>query len=243
MRIIDVSEDDDPREVGFYGVGSNTFDVDALGDYAYLTSEQGMHVVDVSNPADPEEVGFFGTQGAATRVTVKAPLAYISDREMGLRIVDISSPSALSEIGSYLTQGEDQAYGVFVTNEYAYFAEGSQGLAILDISDPSRPVKIGSLDTSGDAFEVKVVDDLAYVAAGNCLRAIDIANYANPVEVGSFCVQSDYMLAVSLDVSGDHIFLGTIYPWGLYGSGLYTLRYSQTESTQARNYQPIVIAP
>jgi hypothetical protein len=58
-------------------------------------------------------------------------------------------------------------------------------LRVIDISDPAAPFEIGALDTPGEARDVEVVGDLAYVAdGGSGLRVVDVSNPASPVEIG-----------------------------------------------------------
>jgi hypothetical protein len=63
----------------------------------------------------------------------------------------------------------------------AYVADGERGLQIIDVSNPSAPVRRGGYDTSGNALDVCVSGDLAYVADGYGLQIIDVSNPAAPV--------------------------------------------------------------
>jgi len=75
--------------------------------------------------------------------------------------------------------------------EFAYVGSGG-GLHIIDVSNPAAPVEVGAVGTPGAAFDVDVVDGLAYVAGGSSgLRIIDVSNPAAPVEVGALDIPGD----------------------------------------------------
>ncbi len=63
LRVVDVSNPAQPREVGFYDTPGWAEGVAVSGAYAYVADGDGLRVVDVSNPAQPREVGFYDTPG------------------------------------------------------------------------------------------------------------------------------------------------------------------------------------
>ena len=56
------------------------------------------------------------------------------------------------------------------------------GLQVVNIANPAAPAAVGFYDTPGDAYDVAVAGDYAYVADGTAgLRVVNIANPAKPV--------------------------------------------------------------
>ena len=60
-------------------------------------------------------------------------------------------------------------YGVVYDGKFLYAAH-YQGLSIFNVSDPSDPEEIGFIHTKGDAREVTVDGDYAYIADGYKLK-------------------------------------------------------------------------
>jgi hypothetical protein len=74
-------------------------------------------------------------------------------------------------------------------------------LGVIDVSNPASPVELGALDTPGNAHDVEVVGDLAYVADGSSgLRVIDVSNPAFPMELGALATSH---FAGDVEVVGD----------------------------------------
>ena len=94
---------------------------------------------------------------------------------------DCPVPVAFHRIPSY-------GAGVVLSGDYAYLAGGTGGLRIIDVSEPHNPVEIGTLDTPGQAMDVAVQGDYAYVADHyqGGLRVIAVSEPSAPWEVGSY---------------------------------------------------------
>jgi len=130
LRVIDVSNPEDPSEVGFYDTPGNAQGVAVTGDYAYVADAcEGLRVVDVSDPEDPSEVGFYDTPAVALDVTVAGGYAYVADRWEGLRVVDVSDPENPSGVGLYDTPGD--TWRVAVAGFNTYVADWGGGLLVL----------------------------------------------------------------------------------------------------------------
>ncbi len=56
---------------------------------------------------------------------------------------------------------------------------------MVDVTNRELPAIVGSFDTPGNANDVKVVGNLAYVADGISLQILDVTIPASPTLVGS----------------------------------------------------------
>jgi hypothetical protein len=85
--------------------------------------------------------------------------------------------------GSYPTPGTSN--GVDATDGLIFLAQ-STGLRVLDASALSTPVAVGFVETLGDASDVAVDADHAFVVGRfDGLRVVDVSTPSSPVEVGS----------------------------------------------------------
>lgn len=87
---------------------------------------------------------------------------------------------------------------------YLYVAAGWSGIVVYDVSDASKPRRIGSIDTPGYAFDLDLVDGLAFVADDRGLTVVDCHDPARPSVMASVGLLGSIR---SLTVSGGHAYL------------------------------------
>lgn len=206
MAAIDLTDKENPKEVGFYRTLASSHRMTCVQDYIAITDRlYGIHVLDVTDPTQIRKIGGFDTGDYSYGVCVEQGKAYLANGRSGLRIVDVTDPSHPVESGTYDTKGE--ARGVSVLGNHAYVADYWNGLCIIDVSDPANPRQAGWFDTGGLPGRLCVDEHYAYVAcACNGLRIVYVSDPAYPYEVGyNYCkgyvddvrVHEDYAYVLS----------------------------------------------
>ena len=237
LKILDISNFSSPEIVGSITNIGSPGKVYLYGDYAYVTVNSDgekyvtpwLQVVNITDPASPELAGSVAVPGSIQTklgsIYVSGDYAYLTGSSpewtgsLGwLTIVDISDPTSPVLVSSYNLS--DNAYGVQVSGNYAYVTYvtpwccsyfGGAGLLVIDISDPTNPVTIGSYETSGNAFDVHVSENYAYVAAGQAgLQIIDISDPRSPAFAGSLDIAGSTVKNINVSGSQDDI-TGSVY--------------------------------
>ena len=220
LRVIDVSEPGFPDEVGALDMPDAAWDLDVVGDLAYVVGAVAdpplwgmgwLRVVDVSDPALPVELAVFEIPGLPYDVKVADRLAYVAESS-GLLVIDASAPALPVQIGAFQTP--DIAQGVEVVGDLAYVVGGhwmTEGwLRVIDVSEPTAPVEIGAFyfPQPTEPRDVRVVADLAYVVTDfeSELHVIDVSNPSVPVEIGALWASP----RGALDVEEGIAYLGDI---------------------------------
>jgi hypothetical protein len=163
VRIIDVTDPNNPSEVGTCATSDNAFGVYVKIPYVYVAAyKSGLEIFDVRNITNPQHVGSFDTPGYSRKVYVQGQYAYVAVYDQGLRIIDVGDVTHPTEVSYYLVEGK--ATDVHVVDTYAYVT--SRGLRIIDVSDVKNPNEVGYYDTYGSAYGVHAVNGYAYVADG-----------------------------------------------------------------------------
>ncbi len=182
LRAINVLYPETPVEVGYYDIVGNARSLLLRPPYLYVADgDGGLRILNVSDPMHPREVGGYDTPGNAASVAVAGNYAYVADGLDGLRIIDVSSPSAPVAVATFPTY-DGWAYAVVVREGYAYIAEGGgvgqrRGLHVASLANPIAPVTRAFVDSGGNAFDIALAGNRAYVAAeGGGLRVVDITN-------------------------------------------------------------------
>ena len=150
--------------------------VEAIDDYAYFTSKNGLYVVDISNPSNPYSLGRVdGTNNfILENLDADGNLLAVAAHEDGVLLYDISNPQNL-ELRS--TIGASNAWGVRLRGGYAYI-EDELFVNIYDISDNSNPIYINQVETSNAVKDIALTESFMYVALGS--DGVDIYDLSDP---------------------------------------------------------------
>jgi len=223
FRIIDVSDPFLPVEIGVIIPHGNPphydyRDVFVSGDLAYAAAgEGGLSIIDVSEPRAPAEIG--SVPYGASNLFISGDFAFYSKTggfgSDSFRIVDVSKLWAPVVVAKQ-ELWKSQTQGIFVSGGLAFVALGGfvskftspdWGLRILDVSNPLAPSQVGAL--GGEAWDVFVSGELAYVTDGDGVRVVDVSNPSAPVQVGQVrAVRSRYWPAFgAIFVSADLLFM------------------------------------
>ena len=131
----------------------------------------------------------------------------------GVGIIDVSdraSPAFLASYALPYTPAQLAARdGIIYVAGYPNGDLASVGLRIIDASDPLNAVELGFYDEDcASAFEVKFVDDLAYLACSNGLHIVNVSDPAAPVRVGYAEAEDLNDVRTSLEIRGDRAWYG-----------------------------------
>ena len=191
-------------------------DLQVEGDLAYLAAWGfGLIIADVSDPAAPAEVARLPAAFAHT-VAVADARAYIARNTNGpeFGIVDVSDPASPGFLASYALPFSPAQLaarnGVLYIAGYSNGDLESVGLRIVDVTDATSAMELGFYDEGCPAaFEVKLVEDLAYLACSNGLHIVDVSDPAAPLRVGYAAATDLLDVRTSLEVRGDRAWYGS----------------------------------
>jgi hypothetical protein len=131
LQILDISNPQGPKQLGFCSAPTLAVCTVIEGRYAYVADEiTGLDIIDVSNPQDPQEVGHYNAPTGAWGIAVADSTAFLADAGSGLRVINIADPQNPREVGYYSTP--DDAYGVAVAGGCATVADNDAGLQMVD---------------------------------------------------------------------------------------------------------------
>ncbi|MFX1512760.1 MAG: LVIVD repeat-containing protein [Promethearchaeota archaeon] len=174
--------------------GGDSYDIWVMDDLAYVTCGYGgLRVFNVSNPSDIVQVAHLPewSNGYSHQMAIENNIVYIGDGRAGLwgtNCTDSINPTTCTNfLGGYTwdVQIDAEAEIAFLADGGSYFGIGENGLKILDIHNISSPVLLGQYITGGDATDIEVIGNTAYLVTGlSGLMIFDISNYANPVLMG-----------------------------------------------------------
>ncbi len=133
FRIVDVSDPQNPIEVGYCNTPGEATRIAVSGNYAYVADwGSGLQVIDISSAASPHVAGSYLTQGYAYDIAVSGNNAYVSSQDYGLFVIDISDPKNPIEIGNFPTPAIPLA--VAANGNIVYLGTDVGGLWIFQVT-------------------------------------------------------------------------------------------------------------
>ena len=195
LRSIDISDplNPVPDPTGYPSTSGAHFEDTVVGDYLYAATWEGVMIYSLADPTAPPWQGLAGQYIHSLDVQDDLLVAYTGEFNSSngaLHFFDISDPTApvyLSQSSWLMGYG-----GVDLAGDYAYaggymhgIAGDSGPLVIFDISDPSNPTQVAELETPSPVRDVKVVDNIAYIAdLYNGVATVDVTDPTAPVFLG-----------------------------------------------------------
>jgi hypothetical protein len=178
------------------------------GNYAYITTGQGLVIVSINDPLNPRIVNRISLKHPKS-VAIQFRYAFVVDGE-GLKVIDVTTPEQARLVEGASVSLAD-AHDVYVARTYAYVANGKEGIAIIDVEQPERPRLDQMYNAEGklnDAHQVKIAMTnaslFAYVADGkNGLRVLQLTSPETMPEYAGFSPRPRPLLIATFQTKGE----------------------------------------
>ena len=170
-----------------YNYWSWTSGIAVEDDYAYVTTSfSGLQIVDISDPTNPYVKGFVDDYSEQQKsVALSGGYAFVIDREYGLQIFNVSDSENPTWVNN--VEIEETPYNLTISSNYLYLNRNPEfdyehsELIVFNITDPEDPQEVGSYDYNGNTWQIKVVNEHAFVCAGG--EGLHILNVADPEDI------------------------------------------------------------
>ena len=128
-------------------------------------------------------------------------VAYVTYLDGTLQALNISNPKSITMLSSILTPA--QLRGIAIDGDFAYLCRPGYGFTSLDISNPLNVVLLNTISIGGgNAWDVVVKGDVAYVAVTGSTAGLYAYDISNPYDIKLLHnIPSDD--AYSVEVSGN----------------------------------------
>jgi hypothetical protein len=178
------------------------------GNYAYITTAEGLAIVSINDPLKPLIVNRISLKHPRA-VAIQFRYAFVVDEE-GLKVIDVTMPEQARVAGGAAVPLAD-AHDVYVARTYAYVANGKEGIAIVDVEQPEHPRLEQMFNANGtlnDVRQVKVAMTnaslFAYVADGkNGMRVLQLTSPETMPEYAGFSPRPRPVLIATFKTKGE----------------------------------------
>ncbi len=190
------------------GALNDANNITLAGNYAYITTAQGVAIVSINDPLNPRIVNRISLKHPRA-VAIQFRYAFVVDQE-GLKIIDVTVPEQARVVdGAFVPLAH--AHDVYVARTYAYVANGKDGIAIIDVEQPERPRLDQMYNAEGklnDVHQVKIAMTnaslFAYVADGkNGLRVLQLTSPETMSEYAGFSPRPRPVLIATFKTKGE----------------------------------------
>ncbi|HEX7344802.1 MAG TPA: hypothetical protein VF398_11085, partial [bacterium] len=217
LLIQDVSDPENPFQIGYLDSIDNCINVILMDDYAYLqTYSDTTMIVDISDPVHPSVGGSFNLEGTLQKI--QDNLAYAGGYE-NIMILDMASPLNPVRLGVFYLHlanfGDLDTDGRFLY-AIATFAgidwSAADSLLVLDVNDPANPQFLGMYPLGGwyscESHLLAMGDGfLCVTREGDNLRIFNISDPTQVVQVGQLTMT---IAPSDLVVVGDFAYLASV---------------------------------
>ncbi len=192
LRIISVADPINLEEIGFIDIPLTARAILVRQNQGFMVDGQvGMWILDLSDPQAPSILSQFPTPGEAQNLAIDGIHAYIADGSSGLQVVNVSNLLNPQSDGSY--SKIDNAIAVAVRGGYAYVVTGERrDMHILDIENLSDIKEISVFKTAGDALNITINENYAYIAEGT--NGIEVVNIQDPNDPSLTSIGNEFHL-------------------------------------------------
>ncbi len=215
LQVVSLSADrTHPVVAGSLALAGSSYDVNLVGNTAYVAGSSTLSVVDITNPVTPVLRGTFNS-GNCLGVVVKGATAYLNC-STGLVLVNVTNPASMIQISTLAVGGTPWKLDVDSTRHFVALAMGSSGLKLVDVTNPAAPVLRGTAST-GDARAVALSGTWAYVADyNNSTTSVDTTSLTAPLIRSHIVNQSlggrlqDIALSSNFALGADVVFVNGV---------------------------------
>ncbi len=215
LAVLNVSDRNNPRRVGYTLLGSTINALVVRGSHAYVATRDGLYVVSLRSATSPIGVAKLGTSSYRD-VVVEGNYAYAVQQTdpygpAELHIIDITLPVRPRIVRSLQNAGQTLA----VADGFVYLTGG--GLSAVDVRDPTNPTPVGSpLDLDIESLhDMEIQEGYLYVSGHSyggvynydCLIIVNTAEPAALAVEGSVCTSVTGKSYNNLAVSGQTVYL------------------------------------
>ena len=209
LQIVDISDIGYPRFRGSCEGLSTVSDMITSGSRTIMAGNE-IRIIDASDPDQPVPGVPLELAYMVKAMDMAGGLLVVSGGENSMvdfQIYDIDDPTTITFRGEITSNPLSTVVNLSVNGKSVYTANGSDGFRIFDIGQPDTPVMTGRYITDGEALDIDVEGQLAYVLTSKGLQIFDVSIPAAPV------------FKSSTGISGNHIIVKDSLAY-LTGNGL-----------------------
>ncbi|MHA7814194.1 MAG: GC-type dockerin domain-anchored protein [Phycisphaerales bacterium] len=200
---INISDPSTPFIDGSLDFDDDVLQIDVLGDYAYVSSEDEteIHVVDLSNMFFPMPTGTIELEDFCTDMEARHGLLSVYDSGFGLRVYDLEDGAMPTQVGAIGQPGVNAT--IEWHDDRLYMMGSLGGLQVVDLDNPAAPVIEDWLYPDygiGGLFEV---GDRVFAPVGRVVRELDLQTGAGFASV----ISSRYGIS-SIEHAGETMYIG-----------------------------------
>ncbi len=183
IETVDISDPTAPKLLATTPANGWALSV-ALGGNRLYTGNGGMgtQVFDLSDPASPQPAGIYNENGSSRQVAASGSVFFVADTLKGLRMIDAADPDNLVQLGIYGML--PYARRAHLNGDFLYVNSAVDGaMYVINVADPSQPYQVSTFQANGNASDVQINGQAAYLMAymdtTNYTTAIDISDPTN----------------------------------------------------------------
>ncbi len=177
LEVIDIRTPENPTEIAGYYISGIYKEITLKDDIACISNcviSEGilqyseLCILDISDLTNISEVDVIdpGDGNGFFYAYISESFGYFTLHGQNMRIIliDFSDNSNPTIVGQYDVRSGGVPNKMHVMDDILYLAAGAAGLLLVNVSNPINPYEVTQFFDGGYAYDVEVIDNLAYVA-------------------------------------------------------------------------------
>lgn len=158
-----------------------SYDLELIGDVAFVGTSSGIYSVDVSDPQDLTVIGYY-EQFGCIELAIIDNLICVSSQDDGLIFVDATDPANMTHVRTYSEHTYSQR--AIAHGDYFYIGNNHLGVIVVDATDRTDPQVVYELPVDQRVVTLGAYGNTLYtVSYDSQVVVISLVNPAQPYVV------------------------------------------------------------
>ncbi|MDK9699116.1 MAG: T9SS type A sorting domain-containing protein [bacterium] len=175
FQLLNVSDPAHPVLISTFTNMPNCYDVEMVGNYAYIAAQFGIYVLDLIDPLFPIVASAISATGAVNRIEYAHSALYVAPMNSN-RISKVNLPTPINlQFDTTITF--PRYLNNFIVRDSTIFVADYDGFWIYNVANFRNPTLLG-VDSARNGYDFSVSGNYAYLRKN--IPEISIVNIANP---------------------------------------------------------------
>ena len=175
-----------------------------------------FHIIDVSSPSNPVALGSFEIGDDVNSINVYGNIAYVATAaNEEVKVLNIANPASITQIGGFDAPGTaEDGKTVWLVSKKLYLGRTEGGndpanheLHIINVTTPSAPADLGSKNFAADINDLRVRNNIAFLATSDSNNEFQVWDIANPTNITFWSSLNFSQIASGIDYENNLIYM------------------------------------
>ena len=185
LKVIDIRDPRQPRQVTQYSTKGITFGITISGNYAYVSGALDyLQIFDIRNPLQIERVSQLSN--GSKNLVVSGDYAYVIDSTQGMHVLNIKNPAQPQFLVRWAIPGVKYNLENMVASGSTLYLRYAEDIFVVDVQNPAQPKLVEpGMSMPGFSTGLAIEGRYAYVNSKDDFVVVDVSAANVPAIAGA----------------------------------------------------------